>query len=75
MEKLPIGQAAKEVIEIPTSIAPPEPESGFPWCGTGIVVVVVAAGLLGRKFCACKTGGRKSCLDLKTKKKQRRQQR
>ena len=47
MEKLSIGQAAKEVIEIPTSIAPPEPESGFPWCGTGIavVVVVVAVGL------------------------------
>ena len=47
MEKLPKGQAAQEVIEIPTSIAPPEPESGFPWCGTGIavVVVVVAVGL------------------------------
>ena len=36
-----------EVIEVQESIAPPEPESGFPWCGTGIavVVVVVAAGL------------------------------
>ena len=36
-----------EVIEVQESIAPPQPEGGFPWCGTGIavVVVVVAVGL------------------------------
>ena len=38
--------------ELPTPS--PEPTGGFPWCGTGVVVLVVAAALLGRKFCACK---------------------
>ena len=45
----------KEVIEVPESVpAPvsiPEPEGGgFPWCGVGIVVVVVAAAVIGRKL-------------------------
>jgi hypothetical protein len=37
----------KEVIEVQEVIAPPEPEPGFPWCGTGIAVVVavIAVGL------------------------------
>ncbi len=45
----------KEVVEVPAElpVAEPEVSSGFPWCGTGIVLVVVAAALLGRKYC-CK---------------------
>jgi hypothetical protein len=53
MEKLPIGQAAKEVIEIPTSIAPIEPQGGVPWGGIGIGVVVIAALVFAKKkFCS-----------------------
>ena len=37
--------------EIPAPPTPPvEPQGGFPWCGTGIVVLVVAAAVVGRKF-------------------------
>ena len=37
--------------EIPAPPIPPvEPQGGFPWCGTGIVVLVVAAAVVGRKF-------------------------
>jgi hypothetical protein len=47
----------KEVIEVPEAVPSPvsipEPEGGFPWCGVGIVVVVVAAAIVGRKYC-CK---------------------
>ena len=51
-----VVEQAKQSIEVPAELPTPqvEPSGGFPWCGTGIVVVVVAAGLLGRKFCACK---------------------
>ncbi len=42
----------KEVVEVPAElpVAEPEVSSGFPWCGAGIVVVVVAAAIIGRKL-------------------------
>ena len=41
----------KEVIEVQEAVAPPvEPEGGFPWCGAGIVVLVVVAAVIGRKL-------------------------
>ncbi len=41
----------KEVIEVQEAVAPlAEPEGGFPWCGAGIVVLVVAAAVIGRKL-------------------------
>ena len=37
--------------EIPAPPTPPvEPQGGFPWCGTGIVVLVVAVAIAGRKL-------------------------
>ena len=41
-----------EQIEVPAElpVAPPEPSGGFPWCGAGIVVAVVAAAVIGRKL-------------------------
>jgi hypothetical protein len=48
MEKV-LEQALPQVTKTiePT---PPLPEGGFPWCGTGIVVLVVVAALVGRKL-------------------------
>ncbi len=43
-----------QVIEVPEAVpspvAIPEAEGGFPWCGVGIVVVVVVAAVAGRKW-------------------------
>ena len=49
VEELP---AVKDIIEIPSElpVVPEETSGGFPWCGAGIVVVVVAAAILGRKY-------------------------
>ncbi len=46
-------EQAKQSIDVPAELpAPPvEPSGGFPWCGAGIVVVVVAAAVIGRKLC------------------------
>ena len=44
---------ATETIEEVQEAAPiiaPEPEGGFPWCGAGIVVLVVVAAVIGRKL-------------------------
>ena len=52
MEKV-LEQALPEVTKTiePELPAPPvEPSGGFPWCGVGIVVVVVAAAVIGRKL-------------------------
>ena len=44
-----VVEQAKQSIEVPAELPTPqvEPSGGFPWCGTGIavVVVVVAVGL------------------------------
>ncbi len=43
----------KEVIEVPDTIPAPVPEQetgGFPWCGAGIVVALVAVAVIGKKF-------------------------
>ena len=47
MEKVLEQALPKEVIEVQEAVAPPAPESGFPWCGTGIAVLVavIAVGL------------------------------
>ena len=44
---------AKQSIDVPAElpVAPPEPSGGFPWIGAGVVVVVVAAAVIGRKLC------------------------
>ena len=44
---------AKQSIEIPAELPAPqvEPSGGFPWIGAGVVVVVVAAAVIGRKLC------------------------
>ena len=52
MEKV-LEQALPQVTktveaELPAPVA--EPSGGFPWCGTGIVVLVVVAALVGRKL-------------------------
>ena len=46
-------EQAKQSIDVPAELpaAPVEPSGGFPWCGAGIVVVVVAAAVIGRKLC------------------------
>ena len=51
MEK--VLEDAKQSIEVPAElpVAPPEPSGGFPWCGAGILVAVVAAAVIGRKLC------------------------
>jgi|TARA_R100000008_G_scaffold72689_1_gene50958 hypothetical protein len=52
MEKV-LEQALPQVtktIEPTPPLPPAEPEGGFPWCGTGIVVLVVVAALVGRKL-------------------------
>ena len=43
---------AQTTIEVPAELPAPVQETGggFPWCGAGIVVVVVAAAVVGRKF-------------------------
>ena len=49
IKELPIP---KEVIEVQEAIAPIEPQGGFPWCGVGIGVVVIAALVFAKKkFC------------------------
>ena len=48
-----LKQALPEVtktIEPELPLPPVEAEGGFPWCGTGIVVLVVVAALVGRKL-------------------------
>ena len=50
MEKVLETALPKEVIEVQEAIAPPAPKGGFPWCGAGIVVLVVAAAVVGRKL-------------------------
>ncbi len=35
---------------IPSPVEVPEAEGGFPWCGVGIVLVVVVAAVAGRKW-------------------------
>ena len=50
MEKVLETALPKEVIEVQEAIAPQEPKGGFPWFGTGIVVLVVAAAVIGRKI-------------------------
>ncbi len=53
MEKV-LEQALPEVtktIEPELPLPPAEPSGGFPWLGAGIVVVVVAAAVIGRKLC------------------------
>ena len=52
MEKV-LEQALPEVtktIEPELSLPPTEPSGGFPWCGTGIVLVVLVAAVAGRKW-------------------------
>ena len=52
MEKV-LEQALPQVTKTiePELPAPPaEPSGGFPWCGAGIVVLVVAAAVVGRKI-------------------------
>ena len=52
MEKI-LEQALPEVaIEVPESIPAPVQETGggFPWCGAGIVVLIIAAAVIGKKF-------------------------
>ena len=39
-----------EVIEVQESIAPPQPEGGFPWCGVGIGVGVVVLSAVCAKL-------------------------
>ncbi len=44
-------------IEIPAELPlpPVEETGGFPWCGAGIVVAVVAVAVIGKKYvCKCK---------------------
>ena len=42
---------AAQVIEVKDTVEEVvAPESGFPWCGVGIGVVVVAVAVLGKKF-------------------------
>ena len=42
---------AAQVIEVQDAVKEAvKPEGGFPWCGTGIVVLVVAAAIAGRKL-------------------------
>jgi len=43
-----------ETIEPELAPLPPETTGGFPWCGTGIVLVVVAAAVLAKKARNCK---------------------
>ena len=50
MEKALEQALPKEVIEVQEVIAPPEPKGGFPWCGAGLVVAIVAIAVLGRKL-------------------------
>ena len=50
MEKVLETALPKEVIEVQEAIPPQEPKGGFPWCGTGIVVLVVAAAVIVRKI-------------------------
>ena len=43
----------KEVIEVQEALPLPEAEGGFPWCGVGIGVVVIAALVFAKKkFCS-----------------------
>ncbi len=52
MEKV-LEQALPEVtktVEVPVELPIAEPQGGFPWCGAGIVVLVVAAAVVGRKL-------------------------
>ncbi len=56
MEKV-LEQALPEVTKtIEPELAPPPPETtgGFPWGGTGIVLVVVAAAVLAKFARDCK---------------------
>ena len=39
-----------ETIEAAPALPVAEPEGGFPWCGAGIVVLVVVAAVIGRKL-------------------------
>ena len=40
--------------EIPAPPTPPvEPQGGFPWCGTGIVVAVIVAAAVCAKLYQC----------------------
>lgn len=42
---------AAQVIEVQDAVKEAvKPEGGFPWCGTGIVVLVVAVAIAGRKL-------------------------
>ena len=53
MEKV-LEQALPEVTKTiePELPAPPvEPSGGFPWCGAGIVIGIVAIAVIGRKLC------------------------
>ena len=44
-------EQAKTSIDVPAELpTPPVENGGFPWCGVGIVVVVVAAAVVGRKL-------------------------
>ena len=48
-------EQAKQSIEVPAElpVAPPEPSGGFPWCGAGIVVGVVALAAVCAKLYKC----------------------
>ena len=46
-------EQAKQSIDVPAElpVPPVEPSGGFPWIGAGVVVIVVAAAVIGRKLC------------------------
>ena len=45
-------EQTKQTIEVPVElpVQPVESSGGFPWCGAGIVVVIVAAAVIGRRI-------------------------
>ena len=52
MENLPTLEVPTitETVETAAPLPPVESSGGFPWCGAGIVVAVVAAAVIGRKL-------------------------